>query len=185
MILASGSVARRALLESLGVTVKIHKTGCDETHNETNPAKATEILAKRKLASYQREYPHYEIPVLSCDTMISFQGSLIGKPQNREKAFVQLSQFDGKKHEVHSGWALWYQDKVYSGSDVALVSFKKLGPERITTYLDTEEWMGAAGSYRLQGAGRSLVEKIEGDEAIVIGLPLSQISEILVAPLFV
>jgi septum formation protein len=185
LILASGSVARKALLESLGVTVKVCKTGCDETHDETDPARVTEMLAKRKLASFQDTHPLYEIPVLCCDTMISFQGSLIGKPKNRQEAFSQLSLFDGNMHEVHSGWALWYQEKVFSGTDLAEVSFKNLGPDRIASYLETEEWKGAAGSYRLQGAGRNLVEKIVGDEATVIGLPLLQISEILGAPLSV
>jgi septum formation protein len=185
LILASGSVARKALLESLGVTVKVFETGCDETHDETDPARDTEMLAKRKLASFQDTHPLYEIPVLCCDTMISFQGSLIGKPKNRQEAFSQLSLFDGNMHEVHSGWALWYQEKVFSGTDLAEVSFKNLGPDRIASYLETEEWKGAAGSYRLQGAGRNLVEKIVGDEATVIGLPLLQISEILGAPLSV
>jgi len=185
LILASGSVARKALLESLGVQVRVHATGSDETHSETDPAKVTELLAKRKLATFREVHPSYEIPVLSCDTMISFQGSLIGKPKDRGEAFAQLSQFDGRKHEVHSGWALWYQDHLYSGTDLAVVCFKRLGEERIRSYLETGEWRGAAGSYRLQGAGRDLVERIDGDEATVIGLPLLQISEILGAPLFV
>ena len=185
LILASGSVARRSLLESIGVQVTVHTTGCDETHSETDPAKVTELLAKRKLAAFREVHPSYEIPVLSCDTLISFKGSLIGKPKNKEEAFFQLSQFDGQKHEVHSGWALWYQDTLYSGTDLAVVFFKTLGAERIISYLETEEWKGAAGSYRIQGAGRSLVERIDGDEATVIGLPLLQISEILAKPLFV
>ncbi|WP_320121227.1 nucleoside triphosphate pyrophosphatase [uncultured Sphaerochaeta sp.] len=185
MILASGSVARKALLESLGVTVKVFKTGCDETHDETDPAIVTELLARRKLASFQDIHPVYEMPVLCCDTMISFQGSLIGKPKDRQEAFSQLCLFDGNTHEVHSGWALWYHERVMSGTDLAVVSFKQLGPEPIASYLETGEWKGAAGSYRLQGAGRDLVERIEGDEATVIGLPLLQISEILGAPLSV
>ena len=185
LILASGSVARKALLESLGVTVKVFKTGCDETHDETDPAIVTELLARRKLASFQDTHPVYDMPVLCCDTMISFQGSLIGKPKDRQEAFSQLCLFDGNTHEVHSGWALWYHDRVLSGTDLAVVSFKPLGPAPIASYLETGEWKGAAGSYRLQGAGRDLVERIEGDEATVIGLPLLQISEILGAPLSV
>ncbi len=97
LILASGSVARRALLESIGVKVKVHKTGCDETHNETDPATVTELLANRKLSSFREIHPYYEMPVLSCDTMISFQGSLIGKPKDREDAFFSAVPVRGKR----------------------------------------------------------------------------------------
>ncbi|MGH0054099.1 MAG: Maf family protein [Sphaerochaetaceae bacterium] len=185
LVLASGSVARKALLESLGVVVITYKTDCDESHQETDPAKATELLARRKLAFYQSSHQDYGLPVLSCDTLISFQGSLIGKPKTREAALQQLVHFSGKKHEVHSGWALWYQKNVYSGSDLAVITFKTLSRSCIESYLDTNEWIGAAGSYRIQGNGRSLIKKLEGDEATVIGLPLLQISEILDLPLSV
>ncbi|MGE4453925.1 MAG: nucleoside triphosphate pyrophosphatase [Sphaerochaeta sp.] len=184
LILASGSVARKALLESLGISVQTYKTGCDENHTESNPAKASELLARRKLAAFRAVHPHYSLPTLSCDTMIFFDGALIGKPKDRQEAYEQLALFDGRSHEVHSGWALWYQDQVISGSDCAVVTFKMLGREKINDYLATNEWKGAAGSYRIQGEGRSLIHTISGDEATVIGLPLLQISEILGAPLF-
>lgn len=181
LILASGSIARRSLLEQLGVDIQVYITDCDESHSFEDPSETVSSLAMRKLASYQALHPHYHLPVLACDTLISFEGKLIGKPSNRQEAFDQLSSFSAKAQEVHSGWALWYENNILMGADKALVHFKKLDKPAIEAYLETEQWKGAAGSYRIQGSARSLIDHIQGDEATVIGLPLLQISEILSA----
>jgi len=179
VILASQSVARKKLLEDLGLTVTTEATHCDESHQETDPAKAVNLLAKRKLHQYMKEHTQYEGVVLTCDTLVSCEGMLIGKPDNREEAMGQLRLFSNKEQVVHSGWALWFQDKVYDGSDKAQVFFKALDDASINEYLDLGEWIGAAGSYRIQERGKELVQSVQGDIATVIGLPLLQISEIL------
>jgi septum formation protein len=183
LTLASQSVARKALLQSLGIEVTTYATHCDESHQESDPAKAVALLSERKLQAFLSVHPNASEPVLCCDTLIAFEGVLIGKPIDQEEARAQLSSFSGKAQEVHSGWALWYEGRQYGGSDKALVWFKHLDDDDIEGYLQTDEWKGAAGSYRIQGEGRALIDHIEGDEATVIGLPLLQISEILVSPL--
>ncbi|MGE4584079.1 MAG: Maf family protein [Sphaerochaeta sp.] len=177
VVLASQSIARKALLEREGVEVIVRPTNCDESHALLDPAKTVAMLAYRKLMAYRSVHGHYELPVLCCDTLISFESALIGKPRDRLHAYAQLASFSGKTQEVHSGWALWFDDKVYSSADKALVVFKPLGKFVIESYLDTGEWEGAAGSYRIQGEGRNLVDHIEGDEATVVGLPLRQLLE--------
>ncbi len=181
VILASQSVARKKLLEELGVEVRAEPTHCDESHQESDPSKAVHLLARRKLQAYRKEHTLYEIPVITCDTLVACEGMLIGKPANREDAKRQLLVFSGKAQVVHSGWALWYQDKVYHGFDEASVFFKELDETTIERYLDLGEWRGAAGSYRIQEQGKELIKCIHGDIATVIGLPLLQISEILLA----
>ena len=179
VVLASESVARKKLLEELGLLVTCEPTHCDESHQETDPSKAVHLLAKRKLEGYMRVHDHYEGVVITCDTLVSCENMLIGKPANREEAKSQLQMFSDKAQVVHSGWALWFEDKVYDGSDEAVVIFKALDDAAIEEYLDLEEWRGAAGSYRIQERGKELVQRVEGDIATVIGLPLLQISEIL------
>lgn len=181
--LASQSVARKALLLSLGIEVTTYATHCDESHQEADPARAVALLSERKLDAFLAVHPDTSDPVLCCDTLIAFGGELIGKPSDCNEARNQLASFSGKAQEVHSGWALWYQGRKYGGSDKALVWFKSLDAHLIEKYLETGEWKGAAGSYRIQGEGRALIDHIEGDEATVIGLPLLQISEILTSPL--
>jgi septum formation protein len=61
---------------------------------------------------------------------------------------------------------------IQAGADVAYVTFRKLTEADIRRYLDTDEWKGAAGSYRIQGLGAFLVRSVKGDEDTVIGLPL-------------
>ena len=179
IILASQSPARKRLLEDLGIAVTVIPTDCDESYEENTPGKVVTMLALRKLETFRKKYPRYTEPVLCCDTLVFCEGNLVGKAENREKAFAQLASFSGKTQSVHSGWALWYNNRVFSASDTAYVTFKDLDSKTIETYLALDEWVGAAGSYRIQGQGSSLVSKVEGDFATVIGLPLSQISEIL------
>ncbi len=181
VILASQSVARKRLLEELGLEVRTEPTHCDESHQESDPSKAVHLLARRKLQEYRKEHIQYERPVITCDTLVACEDMLIGKPSDREDARRQLLFFSGKAQVVHSGWALWYQDKVYHGFDEASVFFKELDDTTIERYLDLGEWRGAAGSYRIQERGKELVKSIQGDIATVIGLPLLQISEILLA----
>jgi septum formation protein len=179
VILASQSPARRQLLEDLGITVVVRPTDCNESFEATDPDSVVTMLALRKLQTYREGHPLYEDPVLCCDTMVFCEDKLIGKAEKREDAFAQLSSFSNKIQSVHSGWALWFRNLLFSGADTAYVTFKTLDKETIETYLDCKEWIGAAGSYRIQEKGSSLISKVEGDFATVIGLPLSQISEIL------
>lgn len=179
VVLASKSVARKRLLEELGLTVTIEPTHCDESHQETDPAKAVHLLAKRKMEGYRSAHPDYEGAVITCDTLVSCGDMLLGKPSSREEAKAQLQMFSSKSQVVHSGWALWLNDRLYDGSDEATVLFKALDEKAIEEYLDLGEWRGAAGSYRIQERGKELVERVQGDIATVIGLPLLQISEII------
>jgi len=181
VVLASQSVARKRLLEELGLHVTIEVTHCDESHQERDPAKAVRLLAKRKMEGYRAVHSRYEGAVLTCDTLVAYEDRLIGKPKDREEARAQLLMFSNKKQVVHSGWALWYDNTLFDGCDEATVIFKKLDEKAIEAYLDLGEWRGAAGSYRIQERGKELVQRVEGDIATVIGLPLLQISEILLA----
>lgn len=181
VILASRSPARRLLLEQEGIEVSVRPTDCDETCSEPDPDRAVAMLARRKLDAFEQAYPHCTGDVLCCDTLISFEGELIGKAADRNQAFAQLSRFGGNAQTVHSGFALRYRGSLVCGHDCARVLFRPLGQEEIARYLQTGEWKGAAGSYRIQGKGKDLVARIEGDMSTVIGLPLSRISEILYA----
>ncbi len=179
VVLASESVARKRLLEELGLEVSIEATHLDESHQEKDPAKAVHLLAKRKMEGYRAMHHTYEGAVITCDTLVSCDNMLLGKPHDRKEAKAQLQMLSNRSQKVHSGWALWFNDTLYDGFDEATVIFKALDEQMIEEYLDLGEWRGAAGSYRIQERGKELVESVQGDIATVIGLPLLQISEIL------
>jgi septum formation protein len=139
----------------------------------------------RKLEAYLSSNPSQTLPILAADTLVLSSGMVVGKAQTRAEAFLQLRDFSGKTHEVHSGFALSLQNErfnsplIFNGSDRAVVEFNNLSDTEINTYLDTEEWIGAAGSYRIQGLGKHLVSRIDGDFSTVVGLPIDRISAIL------
>lgn len=207
LVLASASPARKMELTNSGITVTVRPTDADEQVPQTIPHEKVMAITRRKMDAYLlRE--DCELPALTCDTMISYEGKMIGKPTDRADARRQLRFFSGAVHEVYTGWALafpagtlrlaprfcdgdeahplyfhecqneagieivWYYDH-------ARVEFHPLSNQDIETYLDCDEWKGAAGSYRIQGRGSSLVKSIHGDYATVVGLPISMISGIV------
>lgn len=185
LVLASQSPARRRLLEEHGCNVLVSPTYCDESHEGSEIQSVVEFLSIRKLEAYLVSHPGQSLPILAADTLIWCAGAVIGKAQTRTEAFSQLRTFSGITHEVHSGFALSFPDAcrgsslLLKGNDRALVAFNVLSDSEIDTYLDTEEWIGAAGSYRIQGLGRYLISRIDGDFSTVVGLPINRISAIL------
>ena len=185
VILASQSPARRRLLEERGCQVIVSPTHCDEDHEGMQIIQVVESLSLRKLQAYRDSQPQQSFPILAADTLILQRDTVMGKARTREAAFSQLRAFSGDSHEVFSGFALCFAENgmlaptIIHGSDRALVEFDKLSDSDIDTYLDTGEWIGAAGSYRVQGLGRHLISRIDGDYSTVVGLPINRISAIL------
>lgn len=179
LILASQSPARRALLEAEGIAVIVRPTWANEEHRLTDAQEVVTLLARRKLEAALAQNGTVSVPLLACDTTIAIDGALIGKPSSIEEARLQLNLLRAGVQEVWSAWALYRDGSIIGGADVARVRFKDLSDQEIESYLELGEWMGAAGSYRLQGRGISLIASIEGDESVVVGLPLLQMKRAL------
>ncbi|MFA5447172.1 MAG: Maf family protein [Sphaerochaeta sp.] len=179
VILASQSSARKELLETQGVEVVVRPTWANEVLEEAEPKALVTALARRKLDTYLAENPAEQLPVLAFDTIIAFEGNLLGKPASVEEARLHLFSFSGRAQHVWSGWALHHNGRYHGDADLAIVHFKQLSSEQIEEYLAGGEWMGAAGSYRVQGEGSAFIDRIEGDEAVVIGIPLVQMESVL------
>jgi len=179
LILASQSPARKRILEDEGINVIVLPTHTDETISTPCPQERVRLLSLRKLQTFLSQHAEPSLPVLCCDTLVIIDGRFIGKAKDRTEAYDQLSLFSGRRQSVASGWALYRGGRILSGSDEAFVTFRPLTKDEIETYLDTGEWMGAAGSYRIQEAGSRLVSLVEGDINTVVGLPLLRIKEAL------
>lgn len=181
VILASQSVARKWLLENEGIKVHAMPTGIDEFSDKKDPEGHVEDLAMQKMGRFLDEHPHPALPVICCDTMIFFEGELIGKARSIEEARAMLRRFSGRKQVIACGYAFYWHGRVFHGSDTANVRFKVLSDKDIEEYLATGEWKGAAGAYRIQWKGKSLVESTEGSEATMLGLPQEKIFAIIEA----
>ena len=115
---------------------------------------------------------------ISADTLVHLDSYLLGKPKNLEDADRILRMLSGRTQEVLTGCGLYIPGKgTEFFLDRASVVFKTLKDSEIRDYLETGEWQGAAGAYRLQKTGWKLVETISGDWTTVVGLPLERIIE--------
>lgn len=182
LILASQSPARRELLEAQGILVHIHPTHTDENCRESDPFLFPLLLAKRKMESFLTFHPHPSLPVISCDTIIAQDGEILGKPRDYDEATEFLRRFSGTNHEVISAYSLLYQGRIFSGYDVCEVIFHPLSAHDISTYLSRIDYSSCAGAYRIQDQVIPLVKEIQGYFSTVVGLPLEQISDIVLSP---
>lgn len=185
VILASRSPGRMQLLQERGCTVHVSPTGSGEEYRPDTPGNVVEALAVRKLDHYLADNPQPMLPVIAADTLIGFEGELIGKSPDRQQARRQLLRLRGRVHQVYSGFALYLPRTrfgstiIMHGCDSADVRFATFEEPFLEAYLDSGEWEHAAGSYRIQGMGKQLVESVDGDYCTVIGLPIDRIFAIL------
>ncbi len=181
IILASNSKARLQLLKDKGLSVKVKATNIEEVSNEKDPGKLVEDLANQKLQACLStlDKPINSI-VLAADTMLFYKNELIGKAKDKKEAYQTLKKLSNNQHQIYSSYAIYLPDNtIKSGYESVDVYFKNLSDLTIMHYLDNNEWIGAAGSYRIQGEGRSLVKQINGDFNVAVGLPLMSISDLI------
>lgn len=122
-----------------------------------------------------------EVIIIGCDTIVSCNGKVLGKPKDEGEAFEMLKLLSGKTHEVYSGIALIQPklDIIKNESVCTKVKFSTLSDEEIIQYIKTKEPMGKAGAYGIQGYGGIFVEEIHGCYYNVMGLPLNKLSFML------
>ena len=181
LILASTSPFRKTLLEKLNLPFICAKPNIDETarFNET-AIELVERLAVEKAKAVASEYPNALI--IGSDQVALSEGNILGKPHNFENALKQLTSFSGKAVEFHTGLCVYDSSTGKSISLVELFSvhFKQLSTQEITAYLNAEEPYNCAGSFKSEGLGICLFEKLAGDDPnTLIGLPLIRLVSLL------
>ena len=180
IILASTSPQRRALLALLGLPFAVIAPTCEERESpHLSPAEQAQQFARDKAQSIAIHYP--DDLVVGSDTLIQYHEALLGKPKDLTEADSMLRQLRGRCHQVHTGVMLI--QKVTNTSvafvETALVWVKNFDDEERRAYLQTEESLGKAGAYSLQGEGARLIEKIAGDYPTIVGLPLWRTAKVL------
>lgn len=171
IILASASPRRREILSSICEKFDIKVTETDESFGEyIHPSEAVRILAERKgKATLDALGADADKFIISSDTLVEIGGKPLGKPTSKSDAEAMLKELSGKRHNVHTGIAVHYNGRVYSGVATTGVYFKELSENEILDYIATGEPMDKAGSYGIQGLGGKFVEKIDGDFDTVVG----------------
>lgn len=180
LVLASGSLARRAMLEAAKIPIEILRAAVDEAaiaatlleQNESPQAIAI-ALAHAKAEAATRKMPDRFI--LAADQTLDHRGRLLMKPVDRENAWQQLRALRGTPHFLHSAAVLRKGDRVlWAGTASARLTMRSFSDAFLEAYLDA---IGPAvcetvGGYQLEALGPHLFEEIEGDHATILGLPL-------------
>jgi septum formation protein len=146
-------------------------------HTALPPRELAEELAVRKVNSIVKllsgRRPNW---IFGADTLISVDGEVYGKPADREDAQRMLNTLQGRSHDVITAIAL-YSGKakvIDCRSVVSAVTFAPLSPGDIEWYLNTGEWQGVAGAYKIQGLAGCFVSGISGSYSGIVGLPLHE-----------
>ena len=131
-----------------------------------------------KARSISKDHRNYL--VLGSDTVIEIEGSLLGKPKDIQEAEAMLRQLRGQVHQVHTGVALVHETMNFCVNfvETAKVWIQAFDDHELAEYLETNESLGKAGAYSIQGKGQKLIEKIEGDYPAIVGLPLWRTAKI-------
>ncbi|ULQ59966.1 Maf family protein [Brucepastera parasyntrophica] len=183
IILASTSPRRQDILRSLNIPFTVMNPPYVETVIEgMSPPEYAEFNAIKKLESVMRMELKITIKwILAADTIISFNGKICGKPKDRDEAGQMLRMYSGATHEVITALCFYSSDTHYTSTRISTnkVSFMELEDSQIENYLDTGEWQGVAGAYRVQGLASCFISKIEGSYTGIVGLPIHDFYAIL------
>lgn len=179
IILASKSPRRRELLSELYRDFEIITEETDETLPVgVHPREGVAILAVRKGTAVKAKIGD-EALIISSDTLVELDGVALGKPQDEADAARMLRSLSGKAHNVHTGVAVHYRGKVYSGTDSTEVHFRPITEEEIADYIASREPMDKAGSYAIQGLGGKFIIGFEGDYDTVVGLSMRLLRDLI------
>ena len=139
------------------------------------PRIRAETLAIRKVNMVKKTLEGRNPPwILAADTLIDVDRKVFGKAVSRDDAKSMLQTLSGREHKVISALALFSgrSQKIDCRSNESTVRFAELSQQEIDWYLDTGEWQGVAGAYRIQGIAACFISEIHGSYSSIVGLPL-------------
>ena len=182
-ILASASPRRKELLEILGLKFEIIVSEAEENLNKNLPAELyVNELALIKASAVAKNIKNGEDAiVIAADTVVCLDGEILEKPKDNEDAFNILKKLSKNTHTVFTGICVMRMKDGYCITKCVKtdVIFKELSDREIRNYISTGEPADKAGAYGIQGKGAVFVEKINGDYNNVVGLPISELYDIL------
>ncbi|SEQ74457.1 MAF protein [Amphritea atlantica] len=181
LILASSSPFRKAILDKLNIVYEAVSPDIDETRFDSEtPQQYVARLAREKAEALQTDYP--DALIIGSDQTAIINGKTIGKPGSFDNACQQLRDASGKKITFLTGLSLLNSQTGSCETDVVPfhVYFRHLTPTMIEHYLKAEQPYNCAGSFKSEGLGIALFEKLEGDDPnTLIGLPLIRLIRML------
>jgi septum formation protein len=187
IILASKSVVRKKILEENGISCVVEPANIDEDlikESLLNEGESPQIISKNlaELKANNISDKKNGKLVLGADSIIDYNGNIISKPSNREEALEILKKLNGKKHYLISSVCISKNGSmIWNYTDKAVLTMKQMTNDELKSYLTKikDATLYAYNVYQIEGEGRSLFSKIEGDKNTIMGLPIKQIKEYL------
>ena len=187
IILASKSKVRKKILEENGINCIVEPANIDEDLVKDSLLKegALPTIVSKNLAELKAnkvsQKKNGEL-VLGADSIIDLNSKIISKPSNRNEALAILKKLNGQKHYLISSVCISKNGSmIWNFTDKAELTMKQMRSDELRLYLAkiSDEELYAYNVYQIEGEGRSLFSKIEGDEDTIMGLPIKQIKKYL------
>ncbi len=180
--LASGSPRRRQLLQQIGVHFQVLSVKVDESLRPgEEPVAYVSRLAAAKADAGVQAVRAPDRPVLAADTAVVVGDEILGKPAVREEAMHMLGLLSGRTHTVLTAIALAAGGRTRSSVSRSEVTFREITRAEAGAYWDSGEPRDKAGGYAIQGLGAVFVAQLRGSFSGVMGLPLFETAELLLA----
>ena len=185
IILASKSKVRKEILSKYNIDCIVEHSNIDEEpvkESLLNEGASPEIISKN-LAELKANKVSLKLNnqlVLGADSVIDLNGELISKPENRSQAFNILKKLNGKMHQLISSICISKNGSmIWNYTDKANLTMKKFSDSELKNYLEklTDEALYSYNVYQIEGEGKKLFTKIEGDKNTIMGLPVNKIKE--------
>ena len=187
IILASKSKVRKEILKKNNISIKVEPSNLDEDSikksllkDKASPEIISKNLAELKANKVSQKNNHDL--VLGADSVIDLNGELISKPVNRDEALIILKKLNGKKHHLVSSVCISKNGSmIWNYTDKAELTMKNLTDNELIEYLSkiSDENLYAYNVYQIEGEGKNLFIKIDGDENTIMGLPIKKIKKYL------
>lgn len=174
LILASGSPRRKEILEQVGLDFCVLPSDVEEIITKQVPSDIVMELSKQKAEDVWEKLDDKKHIVLGADTVVAYDGKILGKPKDVEDAKAMLRMLSGEKHSVYTGVTLVSENGLETFFEETLVEFYEMTEKEINAYVATGEPMDKAGAYGIQGKAAAFIKGIEGDYYNVVGLPIAK-----------
>ena len=184
IILASASPRRKELMEMAGYKFEIKVSHKEEIYHSTEPAEIVKELSLLKAEDIAQQVEQKDLVIIGADTVVAYDGKILGKPRTKDEAFHMIEGFQGQKHQVYTGVAILKfdsdgQKQIINQAIKTDVYVNSMTEKEIWDYIHSDNVLDKAGAYGIQSGFAIHIEKIEGDYFNVVGLPISFIYEAL------
>ncbi|MGN0495272.1 MAG: Maf family protein [Lachnospiraceae bacterium] len=187
IILASASPRRAQLLTLAGYHFTVHPSNAEEVISGDNPSEIVENLAFIKANDVYNDikgnYKNQDFLVIGADTIVYYDGDILGKPEDEKEAFDMLKMLSDRTHQVYTGIAVILKQhgekQTYLLHEKTDVTFYPINDYEIREYIKTGDPLDKAGAYGIQGSFAVHVKEIHGDYNNVVGLPIAKLYQAL------